>query len=95
VSKQAFRVGDRVRLLLDSSEGSVVEARYSSGREHPSFGQITRSGFLYKVAGEKIDPSLWYSQGSLKSVQPCPNCNAVGWDWIGGCGECGLSPEDR
>jgi hypothetical protein len=93
--RQAHRVGDRVRSLLNNSEGAIVDAKYSSGREHPYFGQIARSGFLYKVVGEGIDPSPWYSQGSLKSIQPCPNCETIGWDWISGCDKCGLSPEDK
>ena len=22
----------------------------------------------------------------------CPHCESEGWDWVSGCGECGLSP---
>ena len=100
---QLFRVGDRVQNRSDNV-GTITEVEYRP--PYRTLGAVFYGGsttiktvegggtYAYKVNGEGFHPSHWFTQAVLESAQPCPNCGVVGWDWVSGCNECGLSPED-
>lgn len=100
--KQKFRVGDSVLHRRSGQIYKVVDCVHNKPMATIAIktglnGLINISPttmseyFAYKLS----DGRAWrFIEDTLDSATPCPNCDIVGWDWITGCVECGLSPGD-
>lgn len=100
--KPKFRIGDTVKICRTGQIVQVTNCIYQESRTTPAINayvngktsvvQTTlKEDWLYKLS----DGRSWrFSEECLESATECPNCGAVGWDWVTGCGKCGLSPED-
>jgi hypothetical protein len=100
MKKPKFRVGDLVKSrrgnfhIVDCKHNPAVATLaikvYTGGGTSTNPTTITEH-WTYKLDDGK---SWRYSEGVLESLIACPNCKTIGWDWVKGCDECGLSPED-
>jgi len=92
--KQKFQIGDRVQHKKNLRLGRVSGEKHTSVVEIVEGKERSSERWTYEIEGEGFQPGRWVGEKALISIQPCPNCKEVGWDWISGCGKCGLSPED-
>lgn len=100
--KPRFQIGDKVKIKRTGQIVQVTVRFYQPAKQTPAIkiyetGKtavttgLLKEDWLYKLTGDRC---YRFSEECLESATECKNCGAIGWNWVTGCGECGLSPED-
>jgi hypothetical protein len=100
--KPRFRIGDTVKIRKTGDVVKITDRIYQQPKPVQAIKVYTDGktsvgssflgeDWLYKLTGAR---SYRFSEECLESAVECPCCGAVGWDWVTGCGDCRLSPED-